>query len=212
MKRLNLTTVTAIIMTLLVTACLEGCRSHKESAVTATSQWIALSIPVKIRIAEPQKASLSGTAIFERGRAVNLSFRMLGMEVAQARLTADSAMVIDKFHKKYICVDPADFMRRAALDMTTLQNLLLGIDDTASSATVRGSSDAITIEQTDPTATPYGTMAAKTTWRSEIKGKSISGTIEWDFGRARWNDDATARPITIPEGYSEVDLTKLLTL
>lgn len=55
-------------------------------------------------------------------------------------------------------------------------------------------------------------MAAKTTWRSEIKGKNISGTIEWDFGRARWNDDATARPITIPEGYSEVDLTKLLTL
>ena len=103
-------------------------------------------------------------------------------------------------------------MRRSGLDMTTLQNLLLGIDDTASSATVRGSSDAIAIEQTDPTVTPYGMMAAKTTWRSEIKGKSISGTIEWDFGRARWNDDATARPITIPEGYSEVDLTKLLTL
>lgn len=211
MKRISLPSLVAIILTLSATVILEGCRSHKESAVPAASQWTALSLPVKIRITEPQKASLSGTATFERGRAVGLSFRMLGMEVAQARVTADSATVVDKFHKKYISVDPSDFLRRAGLDMTTLQNLLLGIDDKAAAATVRGSNDAISIEQTDPVDTPYGTMTAKTAWQSEIKGKNISGTIEWDFGRARWNDNVTTRTLTIPDGYSEVDLTKLLT-
>lgn len=215
MKRTTVLTLAGIILAIISSACLEGCRSHKENVTpgAATKEWTALSLPVKIRIAEPQKASLSGTATFERGRSVSLSFRMIGMEVAQARLTADSATVIDKFHKKYISVDPADFMSRAGLDMTSLQDLLLGIKDTrgAAEATVRGSRDILSIEYTGEAATPFGEMATGIAWKSAIRGKTVSGTIEWDFGRARWDSDVTVRPLAVPAGYSEIDLTKLLT-
>lgn len=214
MKRTSLLTIAATIMAFLAVTGLEGCRSHKAAVVPSTESWSALSLPVKIRIAEPQKTSVSGTATFERGRSVNLSFRMIGMEVARARLTADSATVIDKFHKKYISVDPAEFLSRAGLDMTSLQDLLLGISGPSATAkaTVIGGSEALSVEYTGTASTPFGEMATGIAWKARIKGKSISGTIEWDLGRARWNENATVSPLTIPAGYTEIDLTKLLTL
>ena len=136
------------------------------------------------------------------------------MEVARARLTADSATVIDKFHKKYISVDPAEFLSRAGLDMTSLQDQLLGISGPSETAkaTVIGGSEALSVEYTGTASTPFGEMATGIAWKARIKGKSISGTIEWDLGRARWNENATVSPLTIPAGYTEIDLTKLLTL
>lgn len=79
-----------------------------------------------MRISKPVSFNISGRATMVRDQAIQLSMRMLGMEVAVAYINADSATIVDKFHKYIVSVPFPSIAGRTNLTVADLQNLLLG--------------------------------------------------------------------------------------
>ncbi len=90
------------------------------------TQWDRLRIPVTLRVAQPQKINVSGTAVMQRGKSIQLSFRFFGMEVASVYITPDSLCAIDRMHKQYISEPLGNMIAGFPVNMDNLQDLLLG--------------------------------------------------------------------------------------
>lgn len=88
--------------------------------------WSDVKVPVKVEIAKPKKFSMSGTATMVYGSALNVSFKMLGFEVASAYADADSVIINVKAMGMYYAESLRKFTSAFGLDIADLQSLLFG--------------------------------------------------------------------------------------
>lgn len=104
--------------------------SLPERAATVAAElrpWTSLKVPVSIKLSSPGKISLSGTAVMERGKALSISLRFIGMvSVGSLTVTADSVTVIDTYHRIYLSEPTKELLRGLPFDIADLQDLLLG--------------------------------------------------------------------------------------
>lgn len=134
---------------LLVAAVFTGCRSSKgtvssdgyqsissQPTVTAVSplksitdnyrDWTDVSVPVTLRLVSPKNMSVSARARMVRGRCIDLSFRMLGFEVARVWLTPDSVVAASRPKKVYLAESLSKLTSGLPINLDNLQDMLMG--------------------------------------------------------------------------------------
>lgn len=137
--------ICAILLTLL-TLIAGACSSAKKTAVSTRNEnsrienaadyfsgitnesasWQQLKVPFNVSISQPTQISASGQAVMVRGKYINLSVRILGMEVAALYLTDDSILVVDRWNKRYISENLRQFLNGFPANISNLQDLLTG--------------------------------------------------------------------------------------
>lgn len=142
--------ITRLACAATIVAALGACTSHRNIAsdpqlpiggvrggdrsnpldITAKNEayrsWKTLYAPFSLRMESPASISLSGRATMVSGQAMLLSLRMFGFEGAVIYLDTDSAYVADKVNK-YLAAMPMTTVREhTGLDLSDIQNLLLG--------------------------------------------------------------------------------------
>lgn len=123
---------------------LSACRSAKTpitpdytgSAMTLTQRaqyvisgyrpWEEINLPVKVAVKEPTKLSVSGRIYMRRDKDIYITLRVLGMEIANMYVNADSVYAADKLHKYYIAESISDIFAGASLTIGDIQDALLG--------------------------------------------------------------------------------------
>ena len=158
-------------------------RNPEVSELAATySPWTTFYAPFSMRLSKPVSFNISGRATMVRDQAIQLSMRMLGMEVAVAYINADSATIVDKFHKYIVSVPFPSIAGRTNLTVADLQNLLLGQAFYPGSGTITaGEADAqFSMEKSGDTLilTPRRTPAGATWYFTvgpgpELKSMSV---------------------------------------
>lgn len=89
-------------------------------------KWERVRIPVSVKLTSPKNFSLSGTATFVRGKSIQFSMRVLGMEVATLFVTPDSVIAIEKFHKYYVAESLRSFLDGFPVSIDNVSDLLTG--------------------------------------------------------------------------------------
>lgn len=89
-------------------------------------QWTKLKMPVTVNLSSPMQAGASGVLTMERGRSIQISMRVLGMEVASLFLTPDTVTVIDRWNKRYVREGLTRFLAGFPVDINNVQDLLTG--------------------------------------------------------------------------------------
>lgn len=185
---------------LLILTTLASCSSHKkagEATVPAKRpgvaamrnpeistvadtyrQWSTFYAPFNLRLARPVSFNISGRATMVRDKGIQLSLRMLGMEVAVAYITPDSAMVVDKFHRYVVAVPFTAITARTNLTVGDVQNILLGQAFYPGSGTIQtGTADtqfSVSREGNDMILTPRRTPAGATWYFTVAPGPALS--------------------------------------
>lgn len=93
---------------------------------TDAGHWTDLYAPFSLKLRCPMSLSVSGRATMVRGKSILFSARMLGIEIAQLYIDADSAWLVDKFHKLVCAVPTGRLTGLSGLTVGNLQDLLLG--------------------------------------------------------------------------------------
>lgn len=133
-----------IVGSLILIFMLSGCRSAKspvtpdysgtkmtltqraEFVIAGYQPWEEINLPVKVAVKEPTKVSVSGRIYMRRDKDIYITLRVLGMEVANMYVNADSVFVTDKLHKYYIAESISDIFAGASLTIGDIQDALLG--------------------------------------------------------------------------------------
>lgn len=97
-----------------------------DQAIANSGEWEQLQVPVKLSITAPEKFNISGRAYMVRNEQIYMSMRMLGLEVATLHLTADSLILLDKFHRRQIALPIAETLLQADITVADIQDALLG--------------------------------------------------------------------------------------
>lgn len=264
------------LLILSATLCLlmlpTGCKSHK-SAVGSTSSvsrnfegivernpsWEALQLPFTLRLSGAQNISVGGVATFQRDRSVNLSMRFMGLEVAVADISDTAIVVCDKYNKRYLDVDIASLIGQLPLNISNLEDLLLGrvflpganslsVTDSRNFQISKGNPitlkpkadlnygecvfniapetmtvsslditphgrDVVRITCSDFTEAPVGSkgmMASLVAVPLMLKDRPLNVSLEWNFAKAKWNDEVRPKPFSIPANYTKMDFQSLL--
>lgn len=88
--------------------------------------WTDVSVPVTLRLVSPKNMSVSARARMVRGRCIDLSFRMLGFEVARIWLTPDSVVAASRPKKVYLAESLSKLTSGLPLNLDNLQDMLMG--------------------------------------------------------------------------------------
>ena len=151
---------------LLLAACSTSRKTAGKTVGTAAADtvWHTLYAPVKINLTSPMTFGASGRATMVRDSLVHISMRFFGMEVAVVRATADSAWVVDRFHKLYTVVPMSALTARTGLTLGAVQDIMLGKSGvTGSSVRVSGTG----VEQT-----PAGRVAPQVDFAAKAAATS----------------------------------------
>ncbi len=201
MKRnLLILTLVALIATLL-----PSCRSKKDATASSlpvgieadgADTWKSVSVPVKLELLEPQKATLAGRLTMVRDEYALVSLRMLGFEVAQIYVSPTEADVIVKQVQKLWIQEPIG-SRFAELNLpfSTLQEALLG-QKAAFDRIPKGLD--LTLGGTD--ANPVLTLRVK------AKNQALLGRMTLSIKEAQWD---LARPANFTAPGPEYKKTSL---
>ncbi|MCM1029197.1 MAG: DUF4292 domain-containing protein [Alloprevotella sp.] len=100
--------------------------SGYEAIEASYRQWQRLRVPVTLSISSPKQMSISGVATMVRDSSINISLRMLGLEVAVMDITPDSITLAEKMNKQYLSIPIADAIGRYGFTPANLQDLLTG--------------------------------------------------------------------------------------
>lgn len=214
---------------IIMAAC--ACSTSKKAAAPATdsaSGWERVRVPMTVRIEKPTSMSVSGTAIMVRDTSITLSMRFLGMEMAAAQLTADSVLVVDKLHKQYFTEKLDKVLEKVPLSLSLLQNVLMGRnftipkgilppdvtyeitenDSIITSLTIcRGDTSRIEFSFDNHVASPAGPVASLISVKANGK-KPIAASIEWNWNKAKWNNEVEPRTLTVSGSYTRIKDTK----
>lgn len=98
---------------------------YKELTNTATD-WKSVEVPFSVSLTEPTRISLSGRARFERGKAMELSLRMLGIEVARLLIRSDSIFALYRLDKIYLAENISSISSLLPANLENIQDLLIG--------------------------------------------------------------------------------------
>ena len=77
-------------------------KSFKVEGTDNFKNWKDLSIPFKLRLTAPKSMSVSGRATMVRGKSIQLSFRVLGLEVPKVVMRQDSIFAMEKIKNRYV--------------------------------------------------------------------------------------------------------------
>lgn len=203
MKR-NLLIITLVT---LLTLLLPSCRSKKEAAGTQpglTEQetaptWKNVSVPVRLELIEPQKATLAGRLTMVRGEYALISLRMLGFEVAQVYITPSEAdVVVKQIQKMWIQEPLGSRLAELNLPFPTLQEALLGRKE-AFDRIPRGLD--LTLGGTEQT--PVLTLRVK------AKNQTLMGRMILSIKEARWDQPGPAAFTAPGPEYKKTSLKDL---
>lgn len=96
------------------------------SLIESYSPWTDVRVPVNVSMQKPMKLSIGGTLTMVRGKAVHISLRFLGMEVASLMVTPDSVMATYRMDKIYLQEPLHQLLGRFPATISDLQDLLSG--------------------------------------------------------------------------------------
>ncbi len=65
-------------------------------------------------------------------------------------------------------------------------------------------------DYTDAPPLTKGMMASRVAVPLSLKGKPLNVSVEWNFAKAKWNDEVKAKTFSIPSSYTRMDLQSLL--
>lgn len=119
-----------------------GCRSRKAATTAAYGNmgikervayvtdgykpWTELNLPLKVALRAPSKLSVSGRIYMRRDKDIYVTLRVLGMEVANMYVSADSVYAADRLHKYYFAEPIADIFAGASLSIGNIQDAITG--------------------------------------------------------------------------------------
>lgn len=106
-------------------AVTDASRLYKTLVDNAAS-WDDVTVPVRLELKSPASVSVSGRARMVRGQSVNISLRVLGMEVAQLHVTRDSLFAAYRLKKQYVAESLVAALGKFPVTIDNLQDLLLG--------------------------------------------------------------------------------------
>lgn len=130
-----------IILLAALTALTHSCGSKKsvqsqEQTASARQQyneltenikeWQSVEVPFSMSLTAPKRISLSGRAKIVRGQAMELSLRMLGIEVARLVADNDSVLALYRIDKVYLAESIKAITSVMPSSMANLQDLLTG--------------------------------------------------------------------------------------
>lgn len=101
-------------------------RVELRTVIDSYGDWSRLRVPVTLSLRQPKNIAISGTAIMERGKSVFISLKYFGIEIGNLYVTDDSIMVVDKVHKAYVGESVGHFLSGFDVNVSNLQDLLLG--------------------------------------------------------------------------------------
>lgn len=101
-------------------------RVELRTMLNSYGDWSRVRVPVTLSLRQPKNISIGGTAIMERGKSVFISLKYFGMEIGNLYITDDSIMVVDKIHKSYASENVSRFLSGFDVNVSNLQDLLLG--------------------------------------------------------------------------------------
>ena len=140
-----------ILLAVILTASIAGCRSQKETASAGSDlregvavpantalnsrytmlteswkPWNDVEVGVKVSLTSLAKLNAAGKAWMKRGEWISISVRMLGFEVATLWVDRDSVVAVDKFHKKYVSQPTKKLLGDANVTIEDIQDMLMG--------------------------------------------------------------------------------------
>lgn len=214
--------------TLLFLLLLLSCRTQRAvpAAEMPTRQWHSVRVPVNMRIEEPMRASIGAQLTMVADSAIALSARFFGMEVFAAQIDSNSVTAVERMNKRYISEDLTDFLAQVPVGVSDVQSILTGkpfelpkdikydgielnavtTDSLMSVLTVkRPHHDPVTVSYSSPVTTPYGSMASTVTITIPGRnGKAIRAVLDFNYAKARWDSDASFKPLKIPGSYTKI--------
>lgn len=216
-----------IALTVTVTA---SCGSSRKAVVTGAGnaavqtvgvqtpavpgEWQNVVMPVRVTLRSPKNVSLSGRVTMIRDSVINLSMRILGMEVATVNVTADSVWIADRFHKYVFSESTGRVLGSHRLTVGQMQDILFGIDtDGADRLTFDnpGGGTPVTVRFGDFRDTPAGRMAAAIDIEAQVGKTPVDAGLQWSPERAEWNNPSRAVSFKSNfRGYTRVTLDDVL--
>lgn len=73
-----------------------------------------------------------------------------------------------------------------------------------------GSHEPVNIDYSNIASTPYGPFAGSTAVTATAGKTSIDAILEWNVGKASWNDNVELRRPSIPRNYERISASKLI--
>jgi hypothetical protein len=199
------------------TLAMTSCHSTRTATVTsANGGWHDVYMPVKVKVNSPMSMSLSGKATIVRDSLVNLSMRVLGMEVAVVNMTNDSIVLVDKYHKYLFSESMANLMGSHKLTLGDIQDIMLGLNSNAPlnqlSFNNPGSEKPVVATFSDFEDTPAGKMAQTVTVEAPLKKNDVEAQLIWSAASATWNTGRSVDFTTPVKGYKQISLDKALSI
>lgn len=111
------------------------------------TEWNSTEVPFSMSLTEPQRLSLSGRARIVRGKSIELSIRMLGIEMGRIVISNDSVFALYRIDKVYLAENIKSISDVMPASLSNLQDMLLGRPFMLGDKTMPTSmSDKITID------------------------------------------------------------------
>lgn len=230
-----------LLLAILLTAfCFDSCKSSKQTVKpdnrVTSAEWTRVRVPVNVRLTSPTNISVGATVTMIRDTSITVSAKVFGMEVFVAQATNDSVLIVDKMHRQYLGENLSDALAGLPINASYVQDILTGhpidipqsILPPGAKCTVNMNGDMlseiafsnrgatkVTVTYPATVTTPYGAMAESTVIDADTgkPGKEIKATFEWQWSKAKWNDDVEPRVIKLSDKYTRIDtgnITKLL--
>ena len=150
-----------------------------------------------------------------RDSAINISMRVLGMEVAVVNVTPDSVVMADKFHK-YLFAEPlAAVLGSHSMTVGEMQDIMLGANlGEARTLTFNnpGSDTPVTVTFGDYATTPAGEMAGSVRVDAPVHSSQVKASLTWELDKASWNTARTVSFKTPVKGYKRVTMSNALSM
>ena len=207
MKKILAKTLLVVMMAFLVASC------HSSKSVTAVqtskssrseSAWTNVYGSVNLSMTRPMSMGFSGKATMERGKYIHVSMRMIGFEVGSMYIDADSAYVVDKFHR-YLFAEPLSVLLGERYDYLTiydLQDIVLGQKPVPET-------ERASVVASDFVDTPAGMVASLLKISVETPKTPVSGALEWNPASATWNDPKRTATFSVPKNYTRISVDNL---
>lgn len=142
-----------------------------------------------------------------RDSLIHLSLRVFGMEVAQLRATADSAWLVDRYHKMYTSVPLRSVLGSRGLTLGAAQDLLLG--QASLEEILPAAAELVTVIASEFQSSPAGQVAEVVDIAATVRGRKIAASLRWDLDKARWNGYVDTE-WSIPSGARRIEPDDLL--
>lgn len=96
------------------------------SQLTLDQKWSRVRVPLSFTLKQPVYFSVNGTVVMEHDKKIQISFSMLGFEVALLYVDDEKLLIIDKYHKQYLS-EPIDrLFSEYGFNLSNIQSLILG--------------------------------------------------------------------------------------